>query len=201
MEDLTASHGAAAEALRGGGVVLLPTDTVYGIAVVASAPGATARLFALKERSEGQPVAVLVADRAQALALADAPGDAALRLMERLWPGPLTLVVRRSPTASSLELGGDPATVGLRCPDHDLVRALATEVGPLATTSANRHGQPTPLTAAEAAASLVGPVDLVVDGGRLGSVASTVVDLTGSEPKVLREGAVTVDHLHRALGR
>ena len=81
------------------------------------------------------------------------------------------------------------------------MRALATEVGPLATTSANRHGQPTPLTAAEAAASLVGPVDLVVDGGRLGSVASTVVDLTGSEPKVLREGAVTVDHLHRALGR
>jgi len=196
-----ASHGAAAEALRSGGVVLLPTDTVYGIAVVASTPGATGRLFALKERSEGQPVAVLVADRAQALALADAPGDAALRLMERLWPGPLTLVVRRSPTASSLELGGDPATVGLRCPDHDLVRALATEVGPLATTSANRHGQPTPRTAAEAAASLVGPVDLVVDGGRLGSVASTVVDLTGSEPKVLREGAVTVDHLHRALGR
>ena len=196
-----ASHGAAAEALRSGGVVLLPTDTVYGIAVVASTPGATGRLFALKERSEGQPVAVLVADRAQALALADAPGDAALRLMERLWPGPLTLVVRRSPTASSLELGGDPATVGLRCPDHDLVRALATEVGPLATTSANRHRQPTPRTAAEAAASLVGPVDLVVDGGRLGSVASTVVDLTGSEPKVLREGAVTVDHLHRALGR
>jgi tRNA threonylcarbamoyl adenosine modification protein (Sua5/YciO/YrdC/YwlC family) len=200
VEDLTASHRTAAEVLRGGGVVLLPTDTVYGIAVVASAPGATGRLFALKERSEGQPVAVLVADRDQAVGLTDTPGEVALRLMDLLWPGPLTLVLRRSPTASSLELGGDPATVGLRCPDHDLVRALATEVGPLATTSANRHGQPTPRTAAEAAASLVGPVDLLVDGGRLGSVASTVVDLTGSEPRVLREGAVTVDHLDRALG-
>jgi len=200
VEDLTASHRAVAEALQGGGVVLLPTDTVYGIAVLASAPGATARLFALKERSEGQPVAVLVADRSQALGLADAPGEAALRLMERLWPGPLTLVLRRSSTAAALELGGDPATVGLRCPDHDLVRALAAEVGGVATTSANRHNQPTPRTAAEAAASLVGAVDLVVDGGRLGSVASTVVDLTGSEPKVLREGAVTVDHVHRVLG-
>ena len=200
MEDLTARHRAAADTLRSGGVVLLPTDTVYGIAVLASMPGATERLFALKDRSVGQPVAVLVADRAQALGLAEGPDEAALRLMDRLWPGPLTLVLRRSVAASALSLGGDPSTVGIRCPDHDLVRALAGEVGPLATTSANRHGRPTPLTAAEAAASLVGPVDLVVDGGQLGSVASTVVDLTGPEPEVLREGAVTVEHLRRAFG-
>jgi len=200
VEDLPALRGQTVDVLRGGGVVLLPTDTVYGIAVRAEAPGATGRLFALKDRAEGQPVAVLVADVAQALELVEAPEPAVRRLMGEQWPGPLTLVMRRSGTAAPLELGGDPSTVGVRCPDHDFVRAVAAEVGPLATTSANRHGEPTPTTAAEAAASLVGAVDLVVDGGRLGAIASTVVDLTGAEPVVLREGAVTIDHLRGVLG-
>lgn len=199
MEDLTALTADAAAALRGGGVVLLPTDTVYGIGVVAEIPGATSRLFALKSRSEGQPVAVLVADRDQALTLVDQPSDGLVRVMDRLWPGPLTVVVRRADAAVHLDLGGDPTTVGIRCPDHPFVRALAAEVGPLATTSANRHGEPTPATAAEAAASLSGPVALVVDGGALGSVASTVVDLTGSSAVVLREGAVSVADVEGAL--
>jgi L-threonylcarbamoyladenylate synthase len=199
VEDLQASLCAAADALRSGGVVLLPTDTVYGIAVEAARPAATAQLFALKDRSEGQPVAVLVAGVDQAVELVDGPGAGVRRVMDRLWPGPLTLVLRRSPSSAALDLGGDPSTIGVRCPDEDFVRALAAEVGPLATTSANRHGEPTPATADEAVVSLVGTVDLVVDGGRLGTVASTVVDLTGDEPVVLRAGAVTVDDLARAF--
>jgi tRNA threonylcarbamoyl adenosine modification protein (Sua5/YciO/YrdC/YwlC family) len=199
VEDLTAVLARAAGALRAGEVVLLPTDTVYGIGVAAAVPGASARLFALKDRGEEQPVAVLVADAEQAAALTDRP-DRLAGLAGDLWPGPLTVVVPRSAAAASLELGGDPTTIGIRCPDHDLVRALARDVGPLATTSANRHGEPTPSTAADAAASLTGPVAVVVDGGRLGSTASTVVDLTGPEPRVLREGAITVRDVARALG-
>jgi tRNA threonylcarbamoyl adenosine modification protein (Sua5/YciO/YrdC/YwlC family) len=199
MTDLPALHRPAADALRAGEVVLLPTDTVYGIAVRAELPGATARLFALKDRAEIQPVAVLVADRDQALTLVSDAEDGTVRVMDRLWPGPLTLVLRRAADRAHLELGGDPATIGIRCPDHDFVRALAAEVGPLATTSANRHGEPTPPTAAEAAASLVGSVALVVDGGPAGTAASTVVDLTGPQPRVLREGAVTVADIERAI--
>ena len=105
-------------------------------------------------------------------------------------PGPLTVVVRRSEAALALDLGGDPTTIGIRCPDHPLVRAIASEVGPIAVTSANRHGEPTPPTAADAAAALAGEVAVVVDGGRLDGEASTVVDLTGAGPTVIREGAI-----------
>src|SRR3954471_24867033 len=108
MADLEPLLGPTADALRSGEVVLLPTDTVYGIAVRAELPGATARLFALKDRAEVQPVAVLVADRDQALTLVDDADDAVERVMDQLWPGPLTLVLRRAQRAADLELGGDP---------------------------------------------------------------------------------------------
>jgi L-threonylcarbamoyladenylate synthase len=176
-------------ALRAGGVVLLPTDTVYGLAVATSVPGATARLFALKQRDPQVPIAVLVGDADQAWTIAAPPvPDAARALASRWWPGALTLVVRRDP-AWTVDLGGDAATVGVRCPDHDFVRAVCRTVGPLATTSANRHGQPTPTSAAEAAAGL-GEVDLIVDGGRLTGTPSTVVDCTVDPVRVLREGAI-----------
>jgi tRNA threonylcarbamoyl adenosine modification protein (Sua5/YciO/YrdC/YwlC family) len=179
----------AVAVLQSGGVVLLPTDTVYGLAVATGVPGATARLFAVKGRSRDTPIAVLVADADQAWALAGSPVPAvATRLAGRWWPGPLTIVVGRDP-AWAVDIGGDGTSIGLRCPDHDLVRALCRAVGPLATTSANRHGQPTPPTAA-AAAEAVGGVDLVIDGGRLAGAPSTVVDCTTGEPHVLREGAV-----------
>ena len=180
---------AAAAVLRAGGVVLLPTDTVYGLAVSTKVPGATARLFELKGRHRDVPIAVLVADPDQAWRLAAAPlPESARRLAARWWPGALTLVVARD-AAWTVDLGGDPATVGLRCPDQELVRSLCRAVGPLATTSANRHAEPTPATAREAAAA-VGHTGLVVDGGRLAGVPSTVVDCTVSPVRVLREGAV-----------
>jgi L-threonylcarbamoyladenylate synthase len=177
--------------LRSGGVVLLPTDTVYGLAVATGVPGATARLFTLKGRDRDVPIAVLVADAEQAWSVAADPvPEAARTLAARWWPGALTLVVRRDP-AWAVDLGGDATTVGVRCPDDDLVRSLCRAVGPLATTSANRHGQTTPATAAEAAAG-VGGVDLVIDGGRLPGVPSTVVDCTIDPPRILRAGALEV---------
>ena len=187
--------------LQAGGTVVLPTDTVYGVGAAASIPEATRVLFALKDRSDAQPLAVLVADTAQALELVDpaaigADGFApAQAWMGRWWPGPLTLVLPRSEVARGLELGGRPDTVGVRCPDSAFVRALAAQVGPIATTSANRHGEPTATEAGAAAASLDGLVDLVVDGGPSGTVASTVVDVCGPTPKVLREGTVSAADL------
>lgn len=182
----------AAKALLGGGLVVLPTETVYGLAALASDPAATRALFARKGRGADVPVAVLCADAGQALALAaDVPALAA-ELAAAHWPGPLTMVLRRRP-GLGWALGEPTDTIGLRCPAHDLVRALAARVGPLATTSANRHGMPTPSSASEAAAQLLGAVDLVLDGGMLSGTPSTVVDLTGPEPRVLRQGPVHID--------
>lgn len=185
-----------AEVLAAGGAVVLPTDTVYGVAVLPHLPGATDQLFELKDRAEGQPIAVLVADVDEALELVEAPSAQVRAWMDAFWPGPLTLVLQRSPEARGMDLGGEVDTIGVRCPDHAFVRAVAAEVGPIAATSANRSGSPTPATAAEAAASLADAVPLVVDGGPAGTVASTVVDATGATWRVLREGAITTEQLH-----
>ncbi|MCB1005216.1 MAG: threonylcarbamoyl-AMP synthase [Acidimicrobiales bacterium] len=187
----------AVVALRSGGAVVLPTDTVYGLAALPTVDGAVDRLYALKGRPADMPVAVLVADVEQVRALADLP-DPARRLAGAFWPGPLTLVLPRRP-GLDLPLGGAAATIGVRWPDHPLVARLATAVGPLATTSANRTGRPTPVTAGEAAASLSGDVAAVLDGGPCAGTASTVVDVTGPEPVVLREGGLVEAQVRAAL--
>lgn len=180
----------AIAALRRGEVVAVPTDTVYGVAVAVSVPGATARLFAVKARPTDVALPVLVADLAQARALAAEPfPPLAERLAARFWPGGLTLVVPRRP-GLGLDLGGDDATIGLRQPDHPVPLGLCREVGPLATTSANLHGRPTPSTAAEVAAELGPAVAVVVDGGRCEGAPSTVVDASGPEARVLRRGRI-----------
>lgn len=195
--DAPAAIEAAVRALLAGEAVVLPTETVYGVAALPTVPGATARLFALKGRPQDVPLAVLVDDVEQAERLADFP-PTARRLAERHWPGPLTLVLPRRADATALVLGGDPETIGIRCPDHDLVRAIARRVGPIATTSANRHGQPTPRAAAEAAAALAGGVAVLLDGGRCGGVPSTVVDATGEVLRVLRVGTISEAALRAA---
>jgi L-threonylcarbamoyladenylate synthase len=174
--------------LRGGGVVVLPTDTVYGLAALPTDAAAVDRLFVLKGRRADVPVAVLCASAAQALALAE-PSPRADAVGTTFWPGPLTLVLPRR-AGVDLHLGEPTHTIGLRVPDHPLVQAVAQAVGPIAVTSANRHGEPTPPTAAEAAASLTAPPDLVVDGGRLEATASTVIDATTRPWSVLRAGPV-----------
>ena len=157
---------------------MLPTDTVYGLAALADDPIATGRLFELKGRAAEIPLAVLCAGVDQALALAEEPVSPSVRAVaERWWPGPLTLVLRRR-AGLALHLGEPESTIGLRVPDHALVRTVAREVGPIAATSANRHGEPTPPTAAEVSAELGSGADLVVDGGPLADGASTVIDAT-----------------------
>ena len=185
----------AAAALAAGGVVVLPTDTVYGLAALPGDRSATDRLFRLKDRSERTPLAILCATPDQALELVDPVAVTELRrATARWWPGPLTVVAPRR-AGVALHLGEPVTTIGLRVPDDDLVRTLAERVGPIAATSANRHGEPTPATAVEAAAGLLGPVDLVVEGGRLDGGASTVVDVTTSPWRVLREGPITAQDL------
>lgn len=179
----------AVDALRRGEVVVIPTDTVYGVAVAASVPGATARLFEVKARPSDVALPVLVADEAQARDIVVVSTRAAA-LMAAHWPGGLTIVLPRRPGFDA-DLGGtDPTTVGVRVPDHDVPRRLAQQVGPLVTTSANLHGQPTPPTAAEVRAAL--GVDVVVDGGRCDGAPSTVVRVDGDSVVVLRQGSVTV---------
>jgi L-threonylcarbamoyladenylate synthase len=170
-------------ALRRGSVVVLPTDTVYGLAAVAANETAMARLFDVKGRSSEQSIAVLVADLGQARGLTTDPLDR----YARFWPGPLTVIVDRDPTAQ-LFIGDDTSSVGIRCPDDVFVRRLAAEVGPIAATSANRPGEPTPAAAADIAALF--DVVLVVDGGTRAGRPSTVVDARHDPPLVLRRGAL-----------
>jgi L-threonylcarbamoyladenylate synthase len=191
----------AADALLAGEVVVFPTETVYGLAALPGIPGATRRLFELKGRGTDVPLAVLCSDADQALALADRPDALRRDVAARLWPGPLTLVLRRRPDLG-YELGEPATTIGLRCPDHPVVRALAAEVGPIATTSANLHGRPTPDTAAELAELFGDGVAVVLDGGPCIGVPSTVVDATGPAVgwRVLRQGRLTLDEIRGAAG-
>ena len=181
----------AAAALARGEVVGVPTDTVYGVAVDPVQPGAMEALVRAKGRPPDLAVAVLVAGVAQAETVG-VLDDRARRLAARFWPGGLTLVVDRRPSVG-WDLGGDPATIGLRWPDHPVPTALAARVGPLATTSANRHGRPPLETAAEVEAELGREVALVVDGGRCAGLASTVVDCRGGHLRILREGRIASD--------
>lgn len=188
----------AVTALKAGRVVAIPTDTVYGLAVDPFRTGATDRLFALKRRPREVDLPVLVADREQALSLAFAVPEPALRLMELYWPGALTLVLPRNPEVAA-DLGTDDATIGLRCPGHPLPLALCAAAGPLATTSANRHREPTLSTAAEVAAAFGDSVKVVIDGGTCAGAPSTVVDCTGEVPKLLRQGRIPWAEIIAAL--
>ncbi|MDZ7674994.1 MAG: L-threonylcarbamoyladenylate synthase [Acidimicrobiales bacterium] len=181
-----------ADVLVEGGTVVLPTDTVYGLAACPDDPGALKRLFELKGRDADVPIAVLCGTAVQALSLAGTIGTAAARLAAQHWPGPLTMVLpRRGDLGWAL---GEPAnTIGVRCPDDPVVQAVAARIGPIATTSANRHGDPTPTTADAVVASLLGPVDLVVDGGERPGSASTVVVVDGDRLDVLRPGPLDLD--------
>ncbi len=180
---------AAARALSSRQIVALPTDTVYGLAADPFATGAADRLFAVKRRPREVDLPVLVATEEQALSLTSAAPAVARRLMARFWPGALTVVLPRHPDLAA-DLGRDEATVGVRCPDHPVPIALCRTVGPLATTSANLHGQ-TPLTTAEEITATFGDaVAVVLDAGTCSASASTVVDCTGQEPKLLREGRI-----------
>jgi len=198
----------AIRVLRAGGVVAIPTDTVYGIAVSLETPGGIERLFAAKQRPPDKAIALLLADAAQAEAVGELT-PAAAALADGCWPGGLTLVVPRREdvplpaalTGGALAPGAIP-TVGLRVPDHGAPRTLAGALGPLPTTSANRSGEPELRDADEIEASLGGALDLILDGGPApGGPASTVVDCSGPGPVIRRAGAIPADGVDAILRR
>jgi L-threonylcarbamoyladenylate synthase len=186
----------AVEHLLRGDLVVLPTDTVYGVAAHAFMPAAVAQLYAVKERPSHKPIPVLLPDPvAIRTVCTDIPPEA-WRLADRFWPGALSMVLTRAPMVPD-EITAGGATVAVRVPDHTLVRALCRSLGaPLAATSANRHGQPSPVTPGEAWDAMGGRVALILDGGACpGGMASTVLDVTVSPAVIRRPGPVTAEAL------
>jgi L-threonylcarbamoyladenylate synthase len=197
--DLSAGVDAAVAALRRGELVVLPTDTVYGIAADAFAPAAVGKLLETKGRGRDMPVPVLVGAWRTIDGLAAEVTPVARQLVEAFWPGPLTLVVR---AAGSLawDLGETRGTVAVRMPLHPVALQVLEQTGPLAVSSANRTGLPPATDAAEAARQLGTAVPIYLDGGASGDpVPSTILDLTGDVPRVLRSGALPLERLREVV--
>ena len=193
-----AARRAAAAAVEQGRLIVVPTDTVYGIAARLDRPAGLAAVFEAKARPSGLALPVLVSglDQARALALLDERAEA---LAGAFWPGALTIVLARTSSLTTI-IGGDGTSVGLRVPDHPALALLLAETGPLATSSANTSGRPTPDTIQEIQATFGDAVAVYLDGGpaRAGP-PSTVVRLTGPEPVLLREGAVPFTEILQVL--
>ncbi len=189
----------AAEAALAGLLIVLPTDTVYGIGTRPDDPAATARLFEAKGRPRELALPVLVASREQAERIA-AFDERARALAGRFWPGALSLVLPRTELSLPWALGEEPSTIAVRMPHHPLALALLARTGPLAVTSANRSGEPTPTTC-EGLQEVFGDAVAVYlcQAEPLAGSPSTVVDLTGPEPRVLRAGALAEGELRAAL--
>jgi L-threonylcarbamoyladenylate synthase len=183
----------AVEALTQGQVIVFPTDTLYALSCRIDIEGAVRRVVSIKRRPAADPLPVLLADVEQLEEYAASPSADARRLAARWWPGPLTIVVRRSGRIPDAVAGGG-ATIGLRVPDHALARALIRETGvPLIGTSANSHGRPAPRTAQQVIFDIGNQVDLLLDGGRTRLAApSTVVDTTQGL-RIVRAGAIPAE--------
>ena len=200
LPDDEAGRAAAIEVLRAGGLVAMPTDTVYGIGVALDAEDGLPRLFAAKDRPLDRAIVLLVADLEQAASVGVLSAAARL-LAERFWPGGLTLVLPQAQGARlPAVLTAGTSTIGVRLPDHESPRALARALGPLPVTSANLSGRPDARDAAQVVAQLGARIDLVLDGGPArGGVPSTVVDCSGELPRILRSGAIAPDDVFATL--
>ena len=198
-KDADAGVEAAVSALQRGELVVMPTDTVYGIAADAFSPGAVGALLEAKGRGRDMPVPVLVGAWSTLDGLADDVPERTRSVVEAFWPGGLTLVVRSAPSLA-WDLGETRGTVAVRMPLHPVALAVLARTGPLAVSSANRSGLPPAPDAAEAARQLGTAVAVYLDGGATdGGPASTIVDLTGERPRLLRAGAVTEKELLELL--
>ena len=195
----------AAAALRSGGLVAVPTETVYGLAADATDVTAIARIFEVKGRPTGHPLIVHLADPGDLARWAPQASDDAHRLADTAWPGPLTVIVPRSDELPP-EVAGGRDTVGIRVPAHEMTRALVRAAGvPIAAPSANRFGAVSPTTAAHVVSDLGGRLDpasdLVLDGGPCPvGIESTIVDCTTRPPQLLRAGVVDADQVAALLG-
>lgn len=190
----------AISALKGGRLVVMPTDTVYGIGADAFDSAAVAALLAAKGRGRDMPVPVLVGSWHTIDGLVYSVPQSAKELIRAFWPGALSLVVRQAPSLQ-WDLGDANGTVMLRMPLHPVAIELLREVGPLAVSSANISGRPASVSAQQAREQLGDLVEVYLDGGPAEQqAASTIVDLTGAHPRVLREGPVSVDAVAGVLG-
>jgi L-threonylcarbamoyladenylate synthase len=188
----------ALQILKMGGLVAFPTDTVYGVGALAFDGEAVESIYAAKDRSVEKAIPVLIGDVDDLQKVASQIPDMARKLASRFWPGPLTLVVPKKPELPEAVSSTD--TVAVRIPDHDVARALLRAAGPMAVTSANISGKANPSTANEVFSQLGRRIPLIMDGGVTpGGMPSTLVDCTGEEPVILREGPVTLDELVFAL--
>jgi len=202
-EVMRADHPVALEhaldVLKNGGLVVFPTDTVYGLAVLPSSEENVERLFIVKGRNSSKAIAVLVGGVDQLSMVCQDLPPLAVRLGEAFWPGPITLVVWGHP-ALPANISPDH-TVGVRMPDHNVALALLRRAGPLAVTSANLSSRESAISAKDVLDQLDGKVHLVLDGGITpGGVPSTVVNCVGAQPEILREGPITLDQIKAALG-
>jgi tRNA threonylcarbamoyl adenosine modification protein (Sua5/YciO/YrdC/YwlC family) len=194
-EQRAAGIVAATEAVRRGELIVLPTDTVYGIGADAFTPEAVSGLLAAKGRGRDMPPPVLVGTVRAAAALVEEMGPFGQDLIDEFWPGGLTLICRASRTLR-WDLGETRGTVAVRMPLHAVALDLLKQTGPMAVSSANRTGSPAATTADEAVEQLGDSVAVYLDGGPCpGGVPSTIVDLTGSVPRLLRDGAVSLNRL------
>lgn len=194
-DELEAGLKAAIDATREGALVVLPTDTVYGLGCDAFDPAAVRELLSVKGRGREMPPPVLISARTTMDALTVGAPDSARTLADKFWPGPLTLICRQQ---QSLEwdLGDARGTVALRMPDHSVALSLLARTGPLAVSSANRTGMAAATSADEAESMLGESVDVYLDDGPVtGGVPSTIVDVTALVPRLLRRGALTFDEL------
>ena len=198
-EEREAAVEAAALAVQQGELIVLPTDTVYGIGADAFDPVAVRGLLAAKGRGRNMPPPVLVSSATTLDALAVRVPGYARALVEQFWPGPLTLVCHQQ-SSLQWDLGDTRGTVAVRMPDDEIALAILERTGPLAVSSANKTGMPAATDADQAIEMLGDDVDVVVDGGAsAGGEASTIVDVTGQQGRVLRRGALSLDQLNAAL--
>jgi L-threonylcarbamoyladenylate synthase len=192
-----AGISAAVSTVAAGGLIVVPTDTLYGIGADAFSPQAVSGLLAAKGRGRDMPPPVLVGSVRAASALAESLGASGQDLIDEFWPGPLTLIFRASPTLQ-WDLGDTRGTVAVRMPLHPVALELLRRTGPLAVSSANKTGASSAVTADEAIAQLGEDIEVYLDGGPCAEgVASTIVDVTSAVPRVLRAGAVTIDQLRK----
>lgn len=202
-EIMPAGHGElikrAVEVLQKGSLVAFPTDTVYGLGALAFDGDAVESIYLAKDRPIEKAIPVLIGDDSGLEKISDDITDAVRKLASRFWPGPLTIIVPKKRTLPESVSATD--TIGVRIPDHSVARELLRIAGPMAVTSANISGQLSPSTAQEVFDQLKGRIDLIIDGGRTpGGVPSTLVDCTGSEIQVLREGPITLEQILSAIG-